>query len=120
MKKVTTNYENKTVSSPEGTITFSELFGIADEISKSSRHACSLQNLKERTGICEAELSRIFKTRLSPDEIARIMLSQPLSTSVWGRCKPVRNLTLRQVSSGECYRALFETLEKMKISLPKH
>ena len=113
---VDTLYETKTVSTTQGTFTFYELYQMGDELSKSLN---PLKELKRKTEISEAELSRIFKKRLSLDEIAAIMLNQPQTTTVWARCKPVRKLTLRQVSSGECYNALFTILERMKINLPK-
>ena len=95
------------------TFTNDDIFYMADTITAGkTRYTENIFDiLKENTGRSKAALRRIFKTRLSQNEIVDLMKIPSPDTGIFDRCQEIRRLTLNQINCNLCYEILFKSLK---------
>ena len=87
-----------------------EIYRLGDAIYSDKRYA-DFDELKAQTGIYKKELQRIFRARLTDNEIVTILKATPPDLNFYKKCGEIKRLSLGTINSAECLRILFRSLD---------
>ena len=96
--------EPRTTKTKLGVFRHDDIYFIADELSEYGLNGYNIYNeIIRQTGICKAALTRVFKARLSDDEIYAILTGTPPDDEVWmyNQARVARLIRLQNEGGGD-------------------